>query len=576
MPAAYQRHIEIRAAVADDGGIELVASTDAPLEMRGWFERLSHGPGAIDHGACRSLLVNHDANQIVGRVDEIRSDGRTLVVRATVSPDAKLQSGVNVRDAIKQGMLRGVSIGYSYGNDDVEYEEASRTLTVKRWRLLEATLTPIPADAAAHVRSLPESINRSISEPPKVIATMSEPVKQEPATVAGPDPLTIARHAEDLGLRASDYLGKGDALTLMLADAAKARAANQKVVDPVVQVTADEGDKIRAQAVDGLLSGHSSLKVISTFAGRSGVETRGWDKGDAAEFVFPAHRGALHGRAAEVSANFSQVTALAGNKAMKDAYDKYLPVWNLIADSQTTGDFKTVRTAALQFGDLAAVAEGAAATDITVDDAGGSGALTYRGRILELTKEAIYNDELGIFFKRLSQIGQIGGRHVDKSVFAALEAAAFTNATAALALSQANLATAWTNHMAITGPAGEKRAVTPQRLVVPSALYVTAKEITTLAQGETTARVFAAGEDYIRPVHGMFLTDANDWYLLADPAVAPCLTVVFHSDYPAPRMFEIDSGATISRKFRIEFPLAVISNTEGTGKPMGGYKATQP
>jgi hypothetical protein len=69
--------------------------------------------------------------------------------------DARMPSGVSVADAVDFGALRGVSIGYSYASRDCSYDEATGTLTVNKWRLLEVSLTPTPADTTGQVRSLP-------------------------------------------------------------------------------------------------------------------------------------------------------------------------------------------------------------------------------------------------------------------------------------------------------------------------------------------------------------------------------------------------------------------------------------
>lgn len=570
--------------------IHLSSSSEYPVSRGAYTEVLDHSDGAVTNIA-RSVLYNHDSDWLIGSVRGTSILNKETRADIELLDGAKLPSGVDVRYAVDSGALSGVSIGYSIEEYERTDTEDGIEIRATKWTIREITLTPIPADHTVGIgrsednESFEQFVNKAAQRGENKEDTVSEPIEpqtdaertQEPSVVdahpqqpAKPaiDAVAVARHAESLGLRASDYLADPDWQTSMLRAAAEKRNKQTAGVAPV-HVVADSEDKLQERTIDGLISG--KLGAIVDYARAKGHSLSGWSRGDIVDFVF--NKGFT--RAAEVSANFSQVTALASQKAIAQAYDEQRVNWNLIANTASTGDFKTFRNAALQMGDLAVVTEGNAATDITIDDAGGSGALTFRARIIELTEQAIYNDELGEFFRKMGQMGGIGARHVEKSIFAALEAASFSSATAAIALGSAGLNTAWTNYMAINGPAGERRSAVPSRLVVPSALYVTAKEITTSAQGETTTRVFAAGDDYIMPVHAKYLTDANDWYLLADPNESPVITALFHSDYPTPQVREIDSGAYISRKFRIQFPFQAIVNNDATNVPMGGYKCTQ-
>jgi hypothetical protein len=208
-----------------------------------------------------------------------------------------------------------------------------------------------------------------------------------------------------------------------------------------------------------------------------------------------------------------------------------------------------------------------------------------RGAGLELTKQAIYNDELGLFLERIRKVGYLAAQHQDKLAASSIPGATWTAATTALALSSTNLKTAWANFMAVTGPAGEKPGYLPRKLLVPSALYITALEITTLSQGATTENPLATnsaanpGKMPLEVIHGLHLSDANDWFLMADPNEASGFTYFTHPDYPVPQMFEVDAGLVASRKFRIEYPSAIIVSHLNPGtntKPVGAYQCTQP
>ena len=161
--ATYHRFYEIREedANVENGMITMTASTNERVGFGSWGEVLDHDGRNVDSTTCRALLLNHQSGNIVGRITGISFDGKRCEMRAEIFPDAKLQTGVTVRQAVKSGALRGVSIGYNYDDQDCNFDDESRTVTVRKWRLLEGSLTPIPRDTAGTVRSIPSHFTRS-------------------------------------------------------------------------------------------------------------------------------------------------------------------------------------------------------------------------------------------------------------------------------------------------------------------------------------------------------------------------------------------------------------------------------
>lgn len=149
-----------------DGAYRLIASSDEPCrfdtEDGPIYEVLSHRAEDVEISTCRSLLLNHDPDKVIGAVQSIAFQlGRSLAT-VNVHPDAVLVSGITVRDAIDTGALRGVSIGYVYDISNSTWDPDKRTVTVNNWRWSEVTLTPIPRDSAAHVaRTRPTGVELS-------------------------------------------------------------------------------------------------------------------------------------------------------------------------------------------------------------------------------------------------------------------------------------------------------------------------------------------------------------------------------------------------------------------------------
>jgi len=159
-------------ATADAEGLRtLLTSSDAPCAFRDkdgvYHEILSHAPGACDTRACRSVLLHHSAPWIVGAVRSVEfPDGHRSVARVAITKSAKLPSDTSVDEAVSNGSLRGVSTGYEYMPEDADVDERARTITVRKWRMGEITLTPIPRDVDSLVlRSFSELFTRSNSNP---------------------------------------------------------------------------------------------------------------------------------------------------------------------------------------------------------------------------------------------------------------------------------------------------------------------------------------------------------------------------------------------------------------------------
>jgi HK97 family phage prohead protease len=581
---------DIRANGEDPSLIDLSASSEYAVQRGRYREILLHGEKNV-RNIAQAALFNHDPDQVIGSV-VAAGVGADKTVRAQIRllDGARLPSGPLVSDAVKAGALRGVSIGYSIDKYERSEKDGHIEIRATEWTLREISLTPIPADHTVGIGRSDDSeaFHRAIESTTAAPAaqeeraTMADPVTTEPQASATILPTAdairaeakqIAGQAEALGLRSAEFIGLSltDARAAMLDAVAKTRAEKPA---PQIEVRAEEGTKITEEAVAALVAGRSVHDVARRFADRNGVRgVASWGKRESTDFIMS--------RAVEISSNFAQVTILAANKAMIGGYDSYTPWSDPIVNKMTTGDFKTVRVAGLQVGDFSEPGEGVAFSDLTIDDnLTGSGALTFRGAGLELSKEAIYNDELGLFLRKLGQIGMTARRHQDIKVAAAMEAANFANAAlGTAALAAADLAAAWALFVGFTGPAGQKLGVTPKYLVVPPALWNTAASLCTLNAGGASVAGLAglanpAIGSPLTPIVGLHLSDANDWYLAADPMQGGAFTVVTHTDYQTPQVFEVDSGLVASRKFRIEYPMAVITATSSANKPVGFGKAT--
>jgi hypothetical protein len=247
----------------DPTAIRMVISTEAPVrtaimvdgEEQQWDEILEHRTGAdgisnIDTSAMRAILFHHDPTWILGNVKSCRTVRGELEVEGNLSPDALLPSNVRAIDAKNGGALRGTSLKYTYRADDPESvtpDFETRTLRVHKWRALEATLTAIPADATAGVRTLSRSIQGNVMTPEEIAAKAKADAAIETAKLRAVEEAKLAAEtavkaraaeikeitlaAESFGLRASDFTDVTPA------------EANKKILAALAKRDADEGAK---------------------------------------------------------------------------------------------------------------------------------------------------------------------------------------------------------------------------------------------------------------------------------------------------------------------------------------------
>jgi HK97 family phage major capsid protein len=146
-----------RAAEADDTRIPIAFSSEAPVERYDWWEDerflevLDHSPEAVDLSYARDglpFLVGHTSSDMTGLVEDvvIGKDGKGRgMLRSSRS-----QRGQEIAQDIRDGIRKKVSVGYTYDRTAITREQKSPkdlpTITLHRWKPLEVSSVPIPAD----------------------------------------------------------------------------------------------------------------------------------------------------------------------------------------------------------------------------------------------------------------------------------------------------------------------------------------------------------------------------------------------------------------------------------------------
>lgn len=269
-PSSLQRH--------DDGTVtvDAVLSSGAPVQRRGFIERLAIGPENVAHAASLPLLDAHRQMSIrdtLGRVDGVRFEGGEIVATLRIS-DADAIA------AIERGEITGVSVGYraTAHQDSRDPQSGQLTRTMTRWEIVEVSLVPVPADANAIIRSSP-------MEP--------EIISEDDAVTTRAEIRTICRAAGMTPEQADEMIDRGATVTEARAAAWKASQARRPVItigrsseDPVVtrglQAEALAATYTGAEPSEGArqfmgLGLHDHMRLCLTRGGEAGVATLGTD-----------------------------------------------------------------------------------------------------------------------------------------------------------------------------------------------------------------------------------------------------------------------------------------------------------
>ena len=204
------------------------------------------------------------------------------------------------------------------------------------------------------------------------------------------------------------------------------------------------------------------------------------------------------------------------------------------------------------------------------------------GKIFSLTRQMIYNDDLGAFLKVPEGMGARAARKIDQLFFTRLlsnpgglfsTSHANFKSGAATALAADSLGEAVQMFLDQTDADGQPINVAPKFLLVPTALKMTAKEllnstfyIATGSANRTRIPTYnaLAGED-LEVVTSPYLSNTNyagasakAWYLFADPAIVDTFEIGYLKGRRTPQVEKGDADFdTLGIRFRVYFDLGV-------------------
>lgn len=591
----YCRETTIDQVDTDSRTVELSFSSETPYGR--WFgdEILCHDEECINlerfSNGLGTVLFNHDRDAVVGHIEKVwLEDNRG---KALVRFDTDEQSET-IFQKVQSGTLQGVSVGYAiYRYEVLEDEDTKSTngrfngpaYVVTDWEPLEISIVSVPADPTVGVGRSAEEIHTSIDT--QEDNTRMDQEKTLEVQEVKSTPVETGITQEDLQkameqerkrtseitalFRDFDVEGADEAIVMGVSvDEARAMVMDQlRARNKGVSVTMGEAesDKFRAAAQDAVLMaagipvadaapgaqelrGHSMVELAREALQREGLKANFGDNMELAR------------QAINSTSTFPAIMANLANKSVMVGFNEAETTYQIWAGKGSNRDFKeAARVALSEAGNLELVPEGGQFQQDFLGEASARTKVATYGKLFSLTRQAIINDDLGLFSKIATKYGSAAKRLVNKMVYAQLTGNVKMQDNIALfdtkhgnvagtgeALSVKAIAkaiTAMRRQKGITGDATLN--ITPKYLVVPPELEMTAYQIV-----NSTAAVDGVNSGVVNPYKGRFvvvadaeLTDPDAWYLVADASQYDTIEVTYLNGVETPRLetrqgFDVD------------------------------------
>ena len=591
----YCRETTIDHVDTDSRTVELSFSSETPYGR--WFgdEILCHDEECINlerfNKGLGTVLFNHDRDAVVGHVEKVWLEDNRGKALARFDTDEQSET---IFQKVQSGTLQGVSVGYAIYRYEVLKDEDTKSTNgrfngpayvVTDWEPLEISIVSVPADPTVGVGRSAEEIHTSIDtqedntrmDQEKTLEVQE--VKSTPVETG----LTQAdlqkameqerkRTSEITALfRGFDVEGADEAIVMGVSvDEARAMVMDQlRARNKGVSVTMGEAesDKFRAAAQDAVLMaagipvadaapgaqelrGHSMVELAREALQREGLKANFGDNMELAR------------QAINSTSTFPAIMANLANKSVMVGFNEAETTYQIWAGKGSNRDFKeAARVALSEAGNLELVPEGGQFQQDFLGEASARTKVATYGKLFSLTRQAIINDDLGLFSKIATKYGSAAKRLVNKMVYAQLTGNVKMQDNIALfdtkhgnvagtgeALSVKAIAkaiTAMRRQKGITGDATLN--ITPKYLVVPPELEMTAYQIV-----NSTAAVDGVNSGVVNPYKGRFvvvadaeLTDPDAWYLVADASQHDTIEVTYLNGVETPRLetrqgFDVD------------------------------------
>lgn len=571
--------------------VQIVFSTGAAVKRYSWdegyyLEELEISASAVDLTRLNtgaSLLNAHAQGSMADRLGAVvpgsaRIEGGKAVCTVQISRNAE---GERLMVDLRDGMPLPISVGYKiHQYEKTEGDESSLPVyRATRWEPMEVSAVPVPADFGAQARNEPQEGHRTTvpvitTRRAQGAADSSEFTMTTQTTT--PDPVAAERaRAADINLIGTNHNAspglirralEGDMTVPQFREAIldEMRVRQDRTrINTIVPYDRGEPDMPMAEA----LADAVCARVDRSFKPADGARPYiGLPASELARQALEARGTGTRGmspnqlveRALATTSDFPTALLLAGQRQLAKGYAAAPSGLKIIAKATTSRDFRPKATVILAGGgQLLKVNEHGEFKRATFVEGVESYALSSFGRIFGITRQALVNDDLGVFADLPARFGRAatefeatylaemlernpkmgdgkGVFHIDHANLAASGAA----------LSVASLSAGRLAMRSQLDAHGDLVTIVPKYLIVPSALETTAEQLLATITPTTTADAnpFAGKLELIVEPR---LKSATAWYLAADPGLFPGVEFAHLEGEEGPRMeqrigFDID------------------------------------
>lgn len=541
---------------ADAGTVEAVISTFAPVQRKGFMERLD--PAGLDTSRLigAPVLDGHrqgSARDVIGTITGHRMEDGKLVAMIRLSGAA---DALPVVERIREGTIKGVSIGYRVRKwtDSSDPVTRARVRTAAAWEINEVSAVPIPADPGSQFRG--ESME---NEDLQVENTEDKSTETRAAV------RQICRSAGMTAEQADDMIDRDLSVTEARAEAfeamqrrtpARIRTAAPANADPVALRTR-QSDALAFRMVGGELPDASrefvnmSLRDMAADAlTRAGETTRGL----SADELF--QRAAAHG-----TSDFPLLVSNAMGKVALDSYRAAESPLKALARQRTLPNFKESTSIRLgEMGRLEEMTEHGEFKATSRAEAGEKMALKTFGRAINVSRKLLIDDDLNMLGDMTAAIGAAAAQtEAEELVATFIGNPDLSDGTAVFATGRGNMAAAGADitetsldaaRLAMRGVKGLDGktiiGVTPRYLVIGPELETKAEKLLTA--------IYAATTDDVQPIKLKLVVEprivGTGWYVMADPAAVPSLQFAYLSSAQGVQIQRQEAWTTLGMQYR--------------------------
>lgn len=602
----YAREAQITNIEAnEDRTVELSFSSEEPYER--WFgtEILCHDEGCVNldrfNNGLGTLLFNHDRSAVVGHVDKvwIEDNRGKAIVRFDEDDESE-----KIYQKVLKGTLQGVSVGYDISRCEELIDSDSKSsngrftgpaYVITYWEPLEISVVSVPADPSVGVG---RSVDDNEEEPMKGDAKAKGTEQNVPQVVPEvPESGVKGFNADDAKKLIAAERERVSTITSLCRDfevdgvdefikSGKSVAEVREVVmdalrernKPVsVKVGEADSDKFRMAMQDALIMsvgipvanpapGANELRSMSLMELARESLVR---EGLTANY---ADRLELAREAINSTSSFPIALSNVANKALMQGYEIAPSTFANWAGKGSNRDFKPAKRFLIsEAAELKLVPEGGQFKDSQMSEAGTNVSVLTFGRTFSLTRQAIINDDLGVFNDISSKFGRAAKSKINNMVYDLLSGnTVLEDGKALFSADRKNLATAGSELSIVSLAAGvaamrrqkhigENRNlnISPTYLIVPPELEALAYQVVKSVVDP------ARSNDTVNPFSGRFtivvdaaLTDPHAWYLASRPTDVQTIEVTYLNGVETPRL-ETQTGFKVDG---IEYKVAIDCN----------------